>query len=457
MKPIKTLKVSISGVRGVIGDTLKPLLLCRFARAFATYMGTGSIVVGRDTRTSGEMVKHAVLSGLLSSGMRVIDVDICPVPTIQFAVRKLQARGGIAITASHNPAEWNALKFIKASGCFLNAYEAEELLSLYHQEEFNEVGASRILSLDAYDCAVEDHLQRIIETIQPPLEPKLKVAVDCCNGAGSVMTPSLLRKLRCEVVELNCTPNGYFSRPPEPLPANLGELCRAVCEHKADIGLAQDADADRLAIVSETGSAIGEEYTLALCTDFVLPREKGTVVVNLSTSRMIDDIAKSFDSRVIRTKIGEVNVTERMQEEEAVIGGEGNGGVIYPRVNMARDSFVAVTMIVSLMRLLGEGHCCKPISEVTQLFPAYKMTKLRYEIHPHRIPTLLEKLESIYRNEEVNCLDGLKINREEGWIHLRASNTEPVMRVLIEARTEELLRAYEQEVAEQIEALISKE
>lgn len=445
MKPIKTLKVSISGVRGVIGDSLKPRLLCRFAQAFATYLGTGSIVVGRDTRTSGEMVKHAVLSGLLSSGMRVVDVDICPVPTIQFAVRRLSARGGIALTASHNPAEWNALKFIKGSGCFLNRYEAEELLSLYHQQEFNQVEAAQMVAVESYPHAVTDHLQHILDVIQPPRQPRLRVAVDCANGAGSLATPKLLRELGCEVIDLHCTPNGRFPRPPEPIPENLGELCRLVQECNADVGFAQDADADRLAIVSEKGVAIGEEYTLALCTYFVLTREKGKVVVNLSTSRMIDDVAALFGCPVCRTRIGEVNVTERMEAEGAVMGGEGNGGVIYPRVNTARDSLVAMTMILSLMRSLD-----KTVSQLTQLFPSYRMMKSRYAVDPHDIMDLLEEFKKVYKGEDVTLLDGLKINRKKGWIHIRASNTEPVLRVLIEARDEETLRAYQNEIGQRM-------
>lgn len=448
MKPIKTLKVSISGVRGVIGDSLKPQLLCRFTQSFATYLGAGSIVVGRDTRTSGEMVKHAVRAGLLSSGMRVIDTDICPVPTLQFSVPRLRARGGIAITASHNPAEWNALKFIKSCGRFLNHYEAQELLNLYHQQEFTEVTAAQILPLEFYPDAVRDHTAHVLDVIQPPREPPLRVVVDCCNGAGAVMTPGLLRKLGCDVIELYCEPTGHFPRPPEPIPQHLSALCRAVEEHQADIGLAQDADADRLAVVSEKGVAIGEEYTLALCAYFVLSREQGKVVVNLSTSRMIDDVAALFGCPVHRTEIGEVNVTERMEEEGAILGGEGNGGVIYPKANTARDSFVAMTMIVSLMRTLG-----KTVTELTRLFPSYRMRKSRYELDPHKITRLLQELRKTYAGEEISVLDGLKINRPDGWIHLRPSNTEPIMRVVVEARDDKTLAAYEQEIAARIEEL----
>lgn len=445
MKPISTLRVSISGVRGVVGDTLKPLLLCRFARAFATYLGKGSIAVGRDTRRSGEMVEHAVHSGLLASGMQVINLGIAPVPTIQHAVRTLRCKGGIAITASHNPAQWNALKFIKGNGRFLSSYEAEELLSLYHQEDFTEVDASRISPPVDYSHSVQDHQKTILEKIAPPMSPRLKVVVDCCNGAGAVMTPQMLRDLNCEVIELSCTPDGNFPRPPEPVPANLTELCKAVLREGADIGFAQDADADRLAIVSNEGKAIGEEYTLALCTYYVLSRQVGPVVVNLSTSRMVDDIAAMFGTHVVRTRIGEVNVTEAIDDAGAVIGGEGNGGVIYPAVNTARDSFVGMALVLSLMRSLG-----KPVSELVKLFPSYEMSKTAFTIHPHRVSTLIEELTQQYQAENLNLLDGLKIIRPDGWIHVRPSNTEPITRVVVEARTGELLSSYLKEMQSRI-------
>ncbi|UCF36826.1 MAG: phosphoglucosamine mutase [Acidobacteriota bacterium] len=439
------MKVSISGVRGVVGDSLKPSLICRFTRAFATYVGKGDIVIGRDTRRSGEMVEYAVRAGLLASGMSATTVGICPVPTIQLAVKNRRCRGGIAITASHNPAQWNALKFIKGSGHFLNQYQSEELLALYHQEEFNEVGTEKIRPFQHYSDAIEDHIREIKERIRPASGPRLRVVVDCCNGAGSVMSPGLLRELGCEVIELHCEPNGYFPRPPEPVPANLTDLKKAVIEHRADVGFAQDADADRLAIVSEKGEAIGEEYTLALCTLHILSHERGTVACNLSTSRMIDDIAGRFGCPVLRTKIGEVNVTEKMLEADALIGGEGNGGVIFPRVNMARDSFVAMTLILELMRERGQT-----VSQLTRLFPAYRMDKAALGIHPHRISNLIDDLAVIYSNEETNNLDGLKIERPDGWIHLRPSNTEPIMRVVIEAKDQATLKRYQAEIAEKI-------
>ncbi|MFH1539558.1 MAG: phosphoglucosamine mutase, partial [bacterium] len=366
--PVKTLKISISGVRGVIGDTLTPELLSSFSESFGTYLDGGLVVIGRDTRTSGEMVSYAVVAGLTSSGCAVIDLGIVPVPTVQMMVRHFRARGGIAITASHNPAQWNALKFIRDDGCFLNNHQARDLLGIYHQGEVRRAPAGMIPSPLKVQGTTKLHAEAIIEKFGKLKGKKLRVAVDCVNGAGSVMSPGFLRELGCDVVELHTEPDGHFPRPPEPLPQNLKKLCETVRKEKADIGFAQDADADRLAIVDERGKPIGEEYTLAIAVDFVLRREKGTVVVNLSTSRAIDDIAANHKCKIVRTKIGEINVVERMKSEDAVIGGEGNGGVIYPAVNYGRDSFVGMAIVLHHVK-----QSRKKISALAASLPQYKM------------------------------------------------------------------------------------
>ena len=286
MRAIPTLKISISGVRGVVGDSLTPVLLTRFAQAFGTYIGSGTVVVGRDTRTSGEMVRQAVLAGLLSSGCRVIDLDICPVPTVQLAVRHRRAHGGIAITASHNPAEWNALKFIGPDGLFLGSGPARELLDIYHQGEYAKVGGAEMRSVEQMTDGLDLHLKAILDAVGPlpATGRRLKVALDSCNGAGSLLAPRLLEALGVDVVPINITPNGLFPRQAEPTPENLGALCEAVRTHGCDVGFAQDMDADRLAVVDERGLPIGEDYTLVLATWHVLSRTPGPVVANLSTS-----------------------------------------------------------------------------------------------------------------------------------------------------------------------------
>src|SRR6267143_2049992 len=298
MRPIPSLKISISGVRGVIGESLSPLLLTRFAQAFGTYIGGRTIVIGRDPRTSGEMVKQAVIAGLLSSGCHIIDIGMCPVPTIQLLVRHHRAHGGIAITASHNPAEWNALKFIGADGLFLNSGNAREMLDIYHQGEYTKVAGAEMRDVEEISGATDLHIKKILEVLGPlpQSEKPLRVVLDACNGAGSLVGPKLLEALGAEVILINVTPNGLFPRPAEPLAENLGDLCAAVKAHQADIGFAQDMDADRLAIVSEEGVAVGEGYTLLLATVQVLGRNPGPVVANLSTTSALQEVVKRSGS-----------------------------------------------------------------------------------------------------------------------------------------------------------------
>src|SRR5438552_742932 len=372
MRPIPTLKISISGVRGVIGESLTPTLLTRFAQAFGTYVGGRTIVIGRDPRTSGEMVKQAVIAGLLSSGCRILDIGMCPVPTIQLLVRHRRAHGGIAITASHNPAEWNALKFIGQGGFFLSTGQARELLDIYHQGEYTRVGGAEIREVLELAGATDLHIQTIIDGLGrvPATKKKLRVVLDACNGAGSLVGPKLLQALGAEVFTINVTPNGSFPRPAEPLAENLADLCTAVKAHQADVGFAQDMDADRLAIVSEGGVAIGEEYTLLLATAQVLSKNPGPVVANLSTTSALQDVVRRFGCSLFLSKIGEVNVTEEMQKRSAVIGGEGNGGVIYPHLNFARDSLVGMALILHLLAETGQT-----ITELVKTLPQFTMIK----------------------------------------------------------------------------------
>jgi len=301
MRAIPTLKISISGVRGVVGESLTPTLLTRFAQAFGTYVGHGAIVIGRDTRTSGEMVRQSVVAGLLSAGCRVIDLDVCPVPTVQLMVRQRAARGGIAITASHNPAEWNALKFVNSSGLFLTAAQARQLLDIYHQGEYVKVAGAEMRSVEASAGAIDLHIKAVLDALGPlPASRssasgrRLRAVVDSCNGAGSIVAPRLLEALGAEVVQINTTPDGMFPRGAEPVPENLGALCEAVREHDADVGFAQDMDADRLAVVDERGEPIGEEYTLVLAARQVLSKERGPLVANLATTSVLDAVAREF-------------------------------------------------------------------------------------------------------------------------------------------------------------------
>ena len=460
MRAIPTLKISISGVRGVIGDSLTPALLARFAEAFGTYVGSGSVVVGRDTRTSGEMVRQAVFAGLLSSGCRVIDLDICPVPTVQLAVRHRHANGGIAVTASHNPAEWNALKFVGPDGLFLGAGQARELLDIYHQGEYVKVAGHEMRGIEQMRNGLDLHLAAIMAAVGPlpATGRRLRVALDSCNGAGSLVAPRLLEMLGVDVVPINITPDGLFPRPAEPLPENLGALCEAVKQHHCDIGFAQDMDADRLAVVSERGEPIGEDYTLVLATWHVLsrlPRQLGpdpvapVVVANLSTTSAFDDVARRFGATSKRTRIGEANVTDLMTIDRAVIGGEGNGGVIYPSINFARDSQVGMALILHLLAASG-----KTVSQLMDELPPHRMVKEKITCQSGKIPDVLRMITSDFAHLPQDLRDGIKVTLPDGWFHVRGSNTEPIVRVVAEARTESEARRIVDDVFGRVEKVV---
>lgn len=438
MRAIPTLKISISGVRGVVGESLTPTLLTRFAQAFGTYVGSATIVIGHDPRTSGEMVKQAVIAGLLSSGCHAIDIGMCPVPTVQLLVRHHRAQGGIAITASHNPAEWNALKFIGADGLFLNSGTAREMLDIYHQGEYTKVPGAEMRAVEEFSGATDLHIQKILEVLGPLPQTKkpLRVVLDACNGAGSLVGPKLLEALGAEVIPINSIPNGLFPRPAEPVPENLGDLCAAVKQHGADIGFAQDMDADRLAIVSEQGIPIGEDYTLVLATLYVLGKQRGPVVANLSSSSVLQECVNRFSCPLFLTKIGEVNVTEEMQKQDAVIGGEGNGGVIYPRINFARDSLTGIALILHLLAETGQT-----ISELVNSFPRFSLIKEKLACPSDKIPVVLRMLRREYADYPLDLRDGVKVVLPSGWFLVRGSNTEPIIRVVAEAKGEREARA----------------
>src|SRR5437870_2296576 len=451
MRPIPSLKISISGVRGVIGESLTPTLLTRFAQAFGTYVGQGTVVVGRDPRTSGEMVRQAVIAGLLSSGCRIIDIGMCPVPTVQLLVRHHRAHGGIAITASHNPAEWNALKFIGRDGFFLNTGQARELLDIYHQGEYTRVGGAEMREVVELSGATDLHIQTIIDGLGglPAKKKKLRVVLDACNGAGSWAGPKLLEALGAEVFTINVTPDGSFPRPAEPLAENLGDLCAAVKAHQADIGFAQDMDADRLATVSENGVAIGEEYTLLLATMNVLGKNPGPVVANLSTTSVLQEVVKRFGCQFFLSKIGEVNVTEEMQKQSAVIGGEGNGGVIYPRLNFARDSLVGMALILHLLAETGQTS-----TELISTLPRFAMIKEKLVCPSDKISVVLRMLRHDYAAYPMDLRDGVKVSLPDGWFLVRGSNTEPIVRVIAEADREAEARTIFDRVYSQVQECI---
>jgi len=444
MRAIPTLKISISGVRGVVGESLTPTLLTRFTQAFGTCMGSGRIVIGRDTRASGEMVRQAVIAGLLSTGNRIVDVGVCPTPTVQLGVRHVGAQGGIAITASHNPAEWNALKFIGPDALFLGGARGRELLDIYHQGEYRRVPGSGMPRVESRPDVLDLHLRAVVDTLgvlQAAGGRRLRVALDSCNGAGSHVTPRLIEALGADVVTIHTIPDGSFPRGAEPTPENLSALCDLVRSSGADVGFAQDMDADRLAIVSELGEPIGEELTLVLAVQRVLAHTPGTVVTNLSTTHRLEIVAARVGCRVVRTAVGEANVAEGMQREHAVIGGEGNGGVIYPAINFGRDSLVGIGLV---LHLLADAR--EPLSSLVAALPPSSMVKAQTACPSQRVADILRRVRQVYASYPLDLRDGVKVTLRDAWFHVRGSNTEPIIRVVAEAPTASAARALADEV-----------
>lgn len=446
----KTLMVSVSGVRGIVGEALTPDVVLKYASAFGEYLrkrkeskkgsksGVLGVVVGRDSRTSGEMLENLVTAGLAAAGCEVIQIGIVPTPTVQVMVEELQACGGIAITASHNPREWNALKFISGKGTFLSGTEWQDFKAVIENPKRAWATWEGIGKVRKDPTAVSKHLSRIFKTSyidkRRVARKGFRVAVDCVHGAGGNAVLKLLEELGCRIIAMGCEPDGLFPRNPEPLAENLSELCKLVKENGCDVGFACDPDADRLAIVDEEGRAIGEEYSLALSAQFVLLRKKGKIVTNLSTSRMIDDVAKQSGVELIRTSVGEANVVEGIVKERAIIGGEGNGGVILPEVHLGRDALVGIGLILAALTETG-----RKVSQLVERLPRYHMIKEKVKGRVGR--ELLEKLKQHFQGGFAEERDGLKLSWEDAWLQVRGSGTEPVIRVIAEAR--EMVRAKE--------------
>jgi phosphomannomutase len=379
------------------------------------------------------MMKQAAIAGLLSVGCTPVDLGIVPIPALMLHVREAGAFGGICISASHNPVEWNALKFIGPDGVVLRANQAAELTDLYHQGVFPRVSALEMPDLRSDATSLRRHREAVFRAIDAGKirGRRFRVAFDCCNGAASIATAEFLGDLGCELVPLHVDPNGLFPHNPEPLPENLGDLSRLVRESRADLGFAQDADADRLALLNERGEPLGEDCTVALCVEHWLRRRPGPVVVNVSTSRMVDDIASAFGCPVHRTRVGEVNVVEKMQECGAEIGGEGNGGVILSPVNPCRDSFVGMALI---LEALVELECS--LSELRARVPTYAMASEKLLCPARDVAPSLRLLRDLYREETLDLTDGVKVVWKDRWLHARPSTTEPVIRLHAEAPTE---------------------
>jgi phosphomannomutase len=425
------LKVGISGVRGVTGENFTPQLAASFARAFGTYVGPGSVVVGRDTRLSGDMVERAVIAGLQSTGCKPLRAGIVPTPTLLMMTRQLGARGGIAITASHNPAPWNALKFIGDQGTFLSPNRANELYDIYHQGEFRSVLEQEIPDESIPFDPMQAHFQAVMNYVDTASIRKagLKVAVDCCNGVGALHTRRFMEALGCEFVACGESVTGDFDREPEPLPENLGTLCDLVRTEGCAIGFAQDPDGDRLAIVDEKGTPIGEDMTVTLAARQVLDaHEKGPVVVHMSTSRAVRAVAESRDCALHLSRIGEINVTEMMLEIGAVVGGESNGGVIVPAIHPCRDSYAGMAIILELLASTGST-----VSALRNELPSLCVVKDKVRINSNQGIEALRAIRRAYAQENMDLREGVLVDFGDAWLHARLSNTEPVLRITAEA------------------------
>jgi phosphomannomutase len=458
-----TLIKSISGIRGTIGgkplDNLTPIDAVKFAAAYGSWLKTTSqselttVVVGRDARLSGKMIQQLVMNTLVGLGINVIDLDLSTTPTVEIAVPLENAQGGIILTASHNPKQWNALKLLNEKGEFLSGAEGTEILKLAEQADFNFAEVDSLGTIKPATHYIDTHIE---EVVMLPLvdakaiaESNFTVVVDGVNSTGGIAIPRLLRRLGVKVIELYCEPTGHFPHNPEPLKEHLTDLSKLVKEKKADLGIVVDPDVDRLAFISEDGEMFGEEYTLVACADYVLGKTPGNTVSNLSSSRALRDITQKHQGSYRASAVGEVNVVELMKETNAVIGGEGNGGIIYPELHYGRDSLVGVALFLTY---LAEKKI--KVSELRKTFPSYFMSKNKIELTPGLdVNNILYKVEQKYKNEEVSIVDGVKIDFKEHWVHLRKSNTEPIIRIYTEAGSQKKAEQVAQEMISEIKEI----
>ena len=458
-----TLIKSISGIRGTIGgpqgENLTPIDIVKFTTAYVRFMSEKNggkrltIVLGRDARLSGRMVEDIIEGTLLGCGADVISVGLCTTPGVEMAVITNKADGGIIITASHNPKQWNALKLLNERGEFLNDAEGKRVLALADDEafEFPEIDSiGKVLSREDFNPT---HIQQVLALPMVDVEAvkarRFKVVVDAVNSIGGVVIPALLEELGCEVVKLNCEPTGEFAHNPEPLPEHLTEISEVIRREKADLGVVVDPDVDRLALVSEDGTMFGEEYTLVAVSDYILSQGVGNTVSNLSSSRALRDVTVAHGGEYNASAVGEVNVVAKMKETGAVIGGEGNGGVIYPALHYGRDALVGVALF--LTHLVKKG--CS-MTELRAQYPAYFASKNKIQLTPAiDVDKVLVEMKSRYANENVNDIDGVKIDFAENWVHLRKSNTEPIIRIYTEAKSAAEADALAQKFIAEISAI----
>jgi phosphomannomutase len=436
-----TLMVSVSGIRGIVGNGLDPHVIVKYASAYADFCGKGKIVLGSDGRITGQMVSELVKGTLLAKGNDVIDIGICPTPTILFNVKNLKAVGGIQISASHNPNEWNALKLLNKDGEFMTPEENKKMLAQLESSNSNYCTWNKLGKLSSYSKGLEDHIDAVLKidvlNLAKIRKRKFRVLLDCVNGAGSYSMPQLLKKLGCEVIEINCEKSGIFPRLPEPIPENLVGTMKAVKKYGADIGIVVDPDVDRLVLITEKGEPFSEENTITQAVKFILSKKKGNVVVNLSTTRAVEDVASQYNCKVFYSPVGEANVVKKMKEVKALIGGEGSGGVIYPKAVFGRDALTGTA--IALQHLLEFGGT---MSELKNSLPNYFIAKNKLELDSQNPDKILRSLKVKFSKEKINNEDGIKIDFADHWVHFRKSNTEPMIRTIVEAKNKKTAQKY---------------
>ncbi|MFZ4670730.1 MAG: phosphoglucosamine mutase [Flavobacterium sp.] len=462
-----TLIKSISGIRGTIGgkvsDNLTPVDAVKFASAYGTFLKVGSwkleagiklkVVIGRDARISGPMIHNLVVNTLISLGIDVIDLGLSTTPTVEIAVPMEKADGGIILTASHNPKQWNALKLLNAKGEFLSGDDGAKILEIAEAEafDFSEVDdLGEITINDAYmDIHIDEVLDLPLVDVEAVAKRKFKVVVDGVNSSGGIIIPNLLEQMGVEVVKLYCEPSGHFPHNPEPLKEHLGDICKLVLEEKADFGIVVDPDVDRLAFISNDGEMFGEEYTLVACADYVLSKTPGNTVSNMSSSRALRDITNKHNGSYQASAVGEVNVVELMKKTNAIIGGEGNGGIIYPELHYGRDSLVGVALFLTYL-----ANQDKTVAELRASYPQYYMSKNKIELTPQiDVDAILVAMTDKYKNENITTIDGVKIDFLTEWVHLRKSNTEPIIRIYTEAPSQESADTLALRIIDEIKAV----
>jgi len=458
-----TLIKSISGIRGTLGgipsENLTPLDIVRFTSAYAQWLqyenkGLLTVVTGRDARISGSMVHSLVNQTLVGMGVNVIDLGLSTTPTVAVAVPLEQAQGGIILTASHNPKQWNALKLLNGDGEFINSDAGATILEFAKEEAFQYAAVENLGMIQIKDDYIDRHIDAVLalERVNATEIKKsdFTIVVDGVNSSGGIAIPKLLDKLQLTSVKIHCTPNGMFPHNPEPLKEHLGDLCQAVIDQKADLGIAVDPDVDRLVFVDEKGELFGEEYTLVACADYLLSKESGPTVSNLSSTRALADLTNILGGTYTARAVGELNVVTEMKRVGALIGGEGNGGVIYPALHYGRDALVGVALFLSL---LVERKV--KVSELRSSYPSYFMSKKKITLQKGMdVDALLERMSEAYKNEKISTLDGVKIDFKDAWVHLRKSNTEPIIRVYTEAKSESDASSLADRFIEEIKQLL---